>query len=369
MKLLRHHRSRLGVIIGAALVLVLAACGATSGSAPAAAPVADPDDGGGPAWQAVVDAANREGTLVLYTNSDAVGDEFAAAFNRSYPDVRLVVTHYASGELTTKLDAEKGARTAGADVAMLSSKLWLDDNAGRLVAPTGPALAKYWGGSRFVYQGGRFVLVAATPLGAGVNSAMVQQLGAAPIRTYQDLLQPQLKDALGILPGKPTPAGIQWWYYAARQLGGDAGVAQLAGLNPRIYTGTAPMGTDIASGEIAVGVYQVKPIIDALAAKGAPVSFVPLTPAISTAVDSAVVDWATHPHAAQVFQNWLLSPAGQVALAGNGGLLSALDPATIPGAPATMTRIPADGAVADGILTPEQSTWLEKVWSIQMKLP
>jgi iron(III) transport system substrate-binding protein len=353
----------------AATALALtAACGSSATPADAGGSAVDPNEGGGPAWQSVVDAANREGQVVLYSNSDGVNAAFEAAWATAYPGIKLVVSKYASGELTTKLDAEKGGGVVGADVITVSTKPWLEANLDVLVEPSGPALAKYWAGSRYVYGGGKYVLAAATPLGAGINTEQLAKLGNPAVTTYKDLLQPQLKGALGIVPGTGAPAAEQWWFYAAEQMGGDSAVTRLAELQPRLYTVPATLATDLASGEVAVGAYNIKGTIDALAAKGAPIRFVTLEPVISTPVTAAVVGWAKNPNAAQVFQNWLLSPAGQVALNGSGSLLTPLDLPALGSVPATMRSIPAGATVVDGVLTPEQKTWVSDMWNAKMRL-
>ncbi|ODU04580.1 MAG: hypothetical protein ABS81_09995 [Pseudonocardia sp. SCN 72-86] len=316
----------------------------------------------------MLDAAVKEGQVVLYSNSDGVNAAFEAAWTKDYPGIKLVISKYASGELTTKLDAEKGGGVAGADVITVSTKPWLDANQNALVEPTGPALQKYWAGNRYVYGGGKYVLVAATPLGAGVNIEQLAKLGNPSVTTYKDLLQPQFKGALGIVPGTGAPAAEQWWFYAAKEMGGDPAVAQLADLQPRLYTVPATLATDLASGEVAVGAYNIKGTIDALVAKGAPIKFVTLEPVISTPVTAAVVGWAKNPNAAQVFQNWLLSPSGQVALNGSGSLLTPLELPALGQVPATMRSIPAGATVVDGVLTPEQKTWVTDLWNAKMRL-
>ncbi|GEL22293.1 hypothetical protein PSU4_12470 [Pseudonocardia sulfidoxydans NBRC 16205] len=355
-------------VLAAGALALTAACGSAAAPAAAGGSVADPNEGGGPAWQAVVDAANKEGQVVLYSNSDGVNAEFEAAWAKAYPGIELVVSKYASGELTTKLDAEKGGGVAGADVITVSTKPWLEANLNVLVASTGPALGKYWGDSSYVYGDGKYVLAAATPLGAGINTEQLAKLGNPPVTTYKDLLAPQLKGALGIVPGTGAPAAEQWWFYAAKEMGGDPAVGQLADLQPRLYTVPATLATDLASGEVAVGAYNIKGTIDALAAKGAPVEFVTLEPVISTPVTAAVVGWAKNPNAAQVFQNWLLSPAGQIALNGSGSLLTPLDLAALGEVPTTMRSIPAGATVVDGVLTPEQKTWVTDLWNAKMRL-
>jgi len=361
-------RFGLAAAMSAALTVALTACGSSDAGSSAAGSGAGSTGANSPAWQAVVDAANKEGQVVLYSNSDGVNAAFEAAWSKSYPGIKLVVSKYASGELTTKLDAEKGGGVAGADVITVSTKPWLDANLGVLVKSTGPALEKYWGGSQYVYGDGKYVLAAATPLGAGINTEQLAKLGNPQVKTYKDLLQPQLKGSLGIVPGIGAPAAEQWWFDAVKEMGGDSAVTQLAGLAPRIYTVPATLATDLASGEVAVGAYNIKGTIEALAAKGAPIKFVTLEPVISTPVTAAVVGWAQHPNAAQVFQNWLLSPEGQIALNGSGSLLTPLSLGALGNVPATMTQIPAGATVVNGVQTPEEKAWVADVWKAQLKL-
>lgn len=364
----RQCRTTVLAVLTAAALALAAACGPGGAPPATAAPGSGSDEGGGPAWQAVVDAANEEGQVVLYSNSDGVNAAFEAAWANAYPGIDLVVSKYTSGELTTKLDAEKGGGVTGADVITVSTKPWLDANRDSLVAATGPALDRYWGDTGHVYGDGRYVLVAATPLGAGINTEQLAKLGGPRITTYGDLLQPQLRGALGIVPGTGSPAAEQWWYFAAAEIGDPTAVDRLADLDPRLYTTPATIATDIASGEVAVGVYSIKGTVEALAAKGAPVEFVTLDPVISTPVTAAVVGWAQNPNAAQVFQNWLLSPDGQTALNGSGSLLTPLDLPVLGDVPATMRSVPEDGTVVDGVLTPEQESWVTDVWNATMRL-
>lgn len=364
----RRRRSAVVAALAFSVLLLSGACG--SGGAPpeVAGSAIDPDEGGGPGWQSVVEAANEEGQVVLYTNSDGVNAAFEAAWARAYPDIELVVSKYTSGELTTKLDAEKGGGVVGADVITVSTKPWLEANRDALVASTGPALGKYWESTEYVYADGAYVLVAATPLGAGINTEQLAKLGNPAVTTYEDLLQPQLRGVLGIVPGTGSPAAEQWWFYAAQEMGGDAAVTQLAGLEPRLYTTPSTIATDLASGEVAVGAYSIRGTIEALADKGAPVEFVTLDPVISTPVTAAVVEWAAHPNAAQVFQNWLLSPDGQIALNGSGSLLTPLDLPVLGTVPPTMGSIPDGATVVDGVLSPEQQTWVSDLWNVNMRL-
>ncbi|MDQ7905219.1 extracellular solute-binding protein [Phytohabitans sp. ZYX-F-186] len=341
------------------MALLTAGCGSESDGAGPTSGV-DPNLGGGTEWQQIVDAANAEGKVVLYTASDGATTTLPPAFAKDYPDIELVVVHYASGQLTAKLDAEKGTTSTGADVAMASSKGWWDSNVDRLPEITGPALARYWSEKpSYVLGGDKYVMSGATPLGAAVNTDRLKELKADPITGYKDLLQPALGRNIGIVPGEGSPAAEQWWYYATQEMGGADALKQLASLRPRAYeNGTTPLATDVGSGEIAVGFYATQSSTQALAEQGAPIEFVPLEPAIAIGGYTGIVGTA-RPNAAQVLANWLLSPAGQVALFGEGNAWTPLQKAELGEVPSTMTSIPEDSHLTDGVLTPEQSAFYD----------
>jgi iron(III) transport system substrate-binding protein len=340
--------------------LLLAACGSDDGSSASgstSAPTSNaPVD---PAWQAVVDAATKEGKVVLYTSSDGYERTLPPVFEKQYPGIKLEVVHFASGALTSKLDAEKTTGAAGADVAVHSTKPWWDANKAALTAIKGPDLAKYWAGTKYVFGDNTFVLSGALQLGAGINTEVASELKLDPIKTYKDLLQPKLQGQIGIVPGKGAPAAEQWWFYASQELG-DGGLDKLAALKPRAYAGgTAPLATDIGSGEVAVGVYQTKAAVANLKKAGAPIEFVALDPPITIGGFSGILANAKNPNAAQVLENWLISPAGQIAAHGEGDTLTPLPLDKLGNVPATMQSVPSSGKFTDGILTAEQKAFYD----------
>lgn len=365
----RRMRRGVAVLAGALVLTAVAACSSTSdspgngGSDGASATGAlDPNAGGGEAWAKVVADAEREGTVVVYSSADGADKTLPREFNKIYPKIKVQVVLYASGDLTSKLDAEAANHSAGADVAMHSTSAWWSDNTSRLTKPIGPAYERYWAGTKYAPNGGAYVVNGALPLGAAVNTDALDNLGVS-ISTWKDLLNPKLKGQIGFVSGQGTPAAEQWWYYAAQEMGGDSSIAELAALKPRRYaTGTIALATDVASGEIPVGFYTTPAAVKNLAAEGAPIKFVPLTPPICIGGYVGIVGSA-HPNAAQVFMNWVLSPAGQAVSAGYAGTLSAMSQSDLGAAASTVQTIPAGTHVTDGVLTPEQTDFYNHVFS------
>jgi iron(III) transport system substrate-binding protein len=360
----RRARTTVVALLGAACLVALAACGGAGAPAvPGASAVPSADEGGGPEWQRVVDAARAEGKVVLYLSVTGVDDRLEQGFQAAYPGISLDIFRTGSGELLSRLDQEAATRSAGADVTVNADKAWFEKNLDRLVAPAGPAYDRYWKGARSVYADGRFALVDAAPLVIAYNSDVLDGVGAHPITSFADLLQPQLKGLIGYTPAQNATAALQYWFTATPALGGADGLRRFAAQQPKAYSSLTPLVQALAAGEHGVAVYASQATVDPLAAKGAPLETVVPDPQIGGGHFAGVVNWATHPNAAQVFRNWLLSPQGQAALTGPGDLLTPLPLSAVPNAPQTMASIPTSMFVTDGQVTSEQRAWMDDVWT------
>lgn len=342
--------------------LLLSGCSSPS-TAPASTPAANSDETGDSAWKQIVDGANKEGKVVVYLSITGVDDRLKAAWKAAYPGISLEIFRTGSAELLSRLDQEKGTGATGADVAVMADASWYEKNSSRLLGPTGPQFPKLWQGTNFSRSDGKYVLVDAAPLGVAYNTDVVSKLGAQPIESYKDLLQPKLKDYVGFTPAGNAAAALQWWYEVSKSIGGTEALQQLKALDPHPYPSLVPMVQALAAGEHAVVAYSSLASAKDLQAQGAPIKVVVPKPAVGGGHYVSVVDWSKNMNAAQVFRNWLLSPAGQIALNGPGDLYTPLQVSAIPNAPTTMTSIPADMVVTDGVITPEQKTWMDKVWT------
>lgn len=343
--------------------LLLAACGSDGpGTDTATGGRGDADAGGGPAWAETVAAAEEEGSVVLYLSITGVDDRLNEAWEAAYPGISLEIFRTGSAELLARLDQEKSTDAAGADVTIHADEGWFLDNGERLSDVTGPAYEEYWGDSKFAYADGDYILVDGAPLGVAYNTNVIEEIGVDPIEEYADLLQPELEGYIGFTPSENASATLQWWYTVSESIGG-AGIEELAALDPQPYASLTPLVEALAAGEHAVGVYASLSVVYGLQAQGAPLEVVVPTPAIGGGHFVATVDWASHPNAAEVFRNWILSPEGQVALNGPGDLYTPLSVADIPDAPDTMQSIPEDMFVTNGIVTAEQQAWMDEVWT------
>jgi iron(III) transport system substrate-binding protein len=348
-----------------ASLMLFTAC--SPGSSEPAVAVQDADASGDAAWKKTVTDAKTEGRVVLYLSITGVDDRLQTAWKAAYPEISLQIFRTGSAEILSRLDQEKSTGAEGADVTVMADAGWYADSKSRLMEPSGPAHLKYWEGSKFSHEKGKYVLVDAAPLGLAYNTNVIKQIGATPIKTYEDLLQPALKDYVAYTPADNASAALQWWHTVDKSLGGTEGLKKLKTLNPKPYKSLTPMVQALAAGEHAAAAYTSLAVAYDLQKQGAPIEVVVPSPAVGGGHFVAAVDWATHKSAAQVFRNWLLSPAGQIALNGPGDLYTPLALEELPNAPAGMKQIPEDMYVTDGTVTPEQQSWMKNVWNETFK--
>ena len=97
-------------------------------------------------------------------------------------------------------------------------------------------------------------------------------------------------------------------------MGEDKGLAyfqKLAATGPQIRSGHTLMTELVAAGEIPIALTLYNQAVDKLKEKGAPIDWKPLSPAFGRADGIAMAKHASHPHAALLFADFVLSPEGQ----------------------------------------------------------
>jgi iron(III) transport system substrate-binding protein len=130
-------------------------------------------------------------------------------------------------------------------------------------------------------------------------------------KTFEDLLHPRWKDRLGI------EAEDQAWFGTLLGIMGQDKGAKLfrdvvATNGVSVRKGHTLLATLVASGEVPVGltVYNYKPA--QMKAKGAPIDWVVLQPAIAQMHAVAVHARAPHPHAAALLYDFFLSEGQEI---------------------------------------------------------
>jgi len=305
------------------------------------------DSPGTPEWAKVEQAAEKQGRVVLYLSIAGVDVRMREAFRKAYPKIRLDIIRQPTGELISRLDAERQASGDGADVVYHTDRAWFDHVANQLLPAAGPATALYKGsGNTFAED--RFFTAMLVALTLAYNTDVLRKLGVGVPTGWQDLYNPKFANGLVGLPEASSAVVTLQCYSRIADTHGVALLEQIGKLKPRMYPGIGPAVQAIAAGANAVGLVGSAAPADLIKA-GAPIKqIVPSNPSCYYGYFAAQVKWSKRPEAGQVLLNWLLSREGQEAVHGWGYSGSPLE--GIPGA----LQMKAGEPLLDGVLTPAQ---------------
>jgi ABC-type Fe3+ transport system, periplasmic component len=261
--------------------------------------------------QDVIDAARAEGEVVWYT--DLIVDQLVRPMVEAFQDTYGVQVSYVRGDsqdIVLRVTNEYRAGNVIADICTMTSEIHILRQAGAIEAyevPNASALPdQYRDADRFWMATNRYVLTPA------VNTDLVAE-DERP-RSYQDLLDPRWQGRIAWKPndmsGAPGFIGN-----VLRAMGEEAGMdylRQLATQDIRIVTvsaralldqviaGTYPMALQIFNHHAAIS-----------AARGAPVAWLPFSPAPVTISTAGKLTGSQHPNAALLLLDFLVSQAGQ----------------------------------------------------------
>lgn len=270
-------------------------------------------------WEKVLEAARKEGKVVLYTSRGA--DMRIALTNVFVPKygIKLEAVSGRGTELSLKILAERRANlnlvdvhTSGASPPILDLKpvgaLESFDKA--LILPEVTDTKLWYGGklpwadkdhtvfSFLAYQSGEI----------GVNTNLVKP---GEIKSLKDLLNPKWKGKIIINDPTVTGTGSKMIGVVAENHGWDIW-RQIAKQEPLILRDQRLMIDWLAQGKYAVVVPPETDPFNLVLEAGAPVARVTVAEAAYITGDVlTLVKDAPHPNASKVFINWLLSKEGQ----------------------------------------------------------
>jgi iron(III) transport system substrate-binding protein len=280
-------------------------------------------------WDKSVDAAKKEGQLVLYGSADY--EKLFAEFNKKYPEIKIVGVFGRGADVAKRFMAERRAEKYLADLYVNGQTTGynvfykakaLDPIPPVLVLPEVTDTSKWWQGKHhYVDPEGQYLLNinGETRIVVGYNTKLVNP---AEIKSYWDLLNPKWKGKIVAYDPNLGGAGdaMRFFYYE-RSLGPEFIKRILTETDIVISSDTRQMGDWLAGGKFALSIFG--PIsrmdLDIMQIQGLPVSwFAPehlKEGAYITAGSGgvALINKAPHPNAAKVGLNWLLSREAQIA--------------------------------------------------------
>ena len=291
-------------------------------------------------WDKTLQAAKKEGQLVLYGSADF--ETLFAEFQKKFPEIKVTGVYGRGADVAKRMMSERRAEKYLADLyvngmttgynVFYKAKA-LDPIAPVLILPEVTDTSKWWQGKHhYVDPEGQYLfnINGEARIVLGYNT---KQVNAGEIKSYWDVLQPKWKGK--IVAYDPTLGGAgdaMRFFYHHKALGPEFIRRVLTETELVISTDTRQMGDWVAGGKYALSLFA--PIsrmdLDVMQVQGLPVSWFDPEQlkegAYVTAGSGGVglINKAPHPHAAKIALNWLLSREGQIAyqrsfLQGNDG--------------------------------------------------
>ncbi len=315
---------------------VLCGCGASpappstaNASAGASAAGSAQAQGSGSAWQQMVDAAKREGTVNLYGGNARDNQAMIPLFEKAFPSIKVAGTFAPGGDLVTRIVAERTAGKYLADVLIgpgasaivpLKPIGGLRPMADLLIGPDMVDPSKWFDGhlwwldakepyTTLAYQG-------TVQESVYYNTKMVDP---KQFTSYKELLDPKWNGKIVATDVRKPGAGAvpTRFMYKHPDLGPDFLRNLFGSTNITLSSNQGQMIDWVAQGRYLLGMFPNPPEVLHAAEQGLPVAMMPGdqfkegAPIGPGGGAVSLVDKGPHPNAAAVFVNWLLSREGQ----------------------------------------------------------
>jgi iron(III) transport system substrate-binding protein len=145
----------------------------------------------------------------------------------------------------------------------------------------------------------------------GVNTAVAKPADLPT--TWSDLLDPKWKGKIGFANIDAGGTAYSLYFFLRQRYGIDFW-KKLATQEARIAPSASPVATDLFRGETAIALDPISSILAGVTT-GAPVKVViPSEGAPSFGISGGITTTAPHPHAAELWLNWITSRRGSVAI-------------------------------------------------------
>lgn len=286
--------------------LFLVGC-ATPTTAPTTAPTAAVVPTAAPsALDRVIEAAKKEGKLVVYASYDAPqAEKIHKAFNKKYPFIVFEHTMLGASAAATRVATESKAGTAGADVALTGVNFAWSLVKDKLLRQVDWASL---GVSKGAIDGPYLVTVATITFPLTWNTKLVSDAQAP--KTWEDMLNPKWKGVVGVwVSGEYFAYLVPAW--------GEAKVTdyvtKLMQNNPVVIPQQPSVFDLLAAGEVSLAIGGNEGVLYRAQQRGAPVSGIWADPVPAVRYDCLIPTLAPHPNAAMLYCAWLASPEGAAA--------------------------------------------------------
>ena len=260
--------------------------------------------------QILYEGAKAEGKVIWYTSlSGGSYKALAAAFEAKYPGVVVEVYRAAGSDLALRMTEEAQARRSIVDALETTQDTLISlREAGLLGAFNSPYISQYPQAAREKTAKGLvfWIIARESYVGLAYNKKTIPP--AAVPQNFEGLLNPVLKGQLAVGTGGTGARVIG----AMLKVKGEAFVRKLKGQDIRLFNlGSVALLDQIASGEISASpvIFQTNAL--ETMEKGAPIQWAPMDLVPVNAGGAVIAAKPSHPHAALLMVDFLLSSDGQ----------------------------------------------------------
>lgn len=299
-----------------------------------------------PGWQAdwdkTVEAARREGQVTVYTHDGQAPILNSGAFQKRFPDIKLVYIFTRGNTTEQRLFSERRAGRYLADLAIHGGTNNIEFQRAKALDPIKPTLllpdvvdeSKWWQGKHpYVDPEERYIfrhIGSAQPFIFGYNSNLVDP---KEFRTLRDVLNPKWKGkfvAFDIRGGAYGGWPIRLLYHHPNY--GPEFIREFfANMNVVLSRDNRQAIDWVATGKYSFCFLCGTGPLERAKIQGLPVDVLPMKDVVAIASQGGTIgllNRAPHPNATKVFLNWLLSREGQIvaqkALSQNGSLSNSM---------------------------------------------
>jgi iron(III) transport system substrate-binding protein len=279
-------------------------------------------------WERTVEAAKKEGQLVLYASEGY--EEVFRDFRKKYPEIKVTLGIIYGAESTSRFMAERRAGKYLIDLYVNGNTTAFSLYNAKNLAPLKPALllpevmdqSKWWQGRHHYVDAQEEYIFAFNGQARVEVNFNTNLVSPQEMKSYWDLLNPKWKGKMvGFDPRHPTTGTTMRFLYYHPELGPKYISRLLTEMDMTFSRDGRQMADWLANGKFAISMFASPDRLDLPEAKkqGLPVawfdskSFKEGAALTAGPGGVALIDRAPHPNAAKVGINWLLSREGQTA--------------------------------------------------------
>lgn len=255
---------------------------------------------------ALYEAAKKEGAITFYCSVNPVlTQRVVQAFNARYPGIRVDVIRLATGPLAKRYASEAEAGNVLADLLQLGDPFLMQE-----------AFEKKWLASiedlpahaafPAAFKGPGYAIVAINTHTISFNTTLVKP---SEVAKWTDVLNPKWKGQIMSADFRNSPPLIDWAYLMMSTFGKEF-LVDLAKQDIRWVSSTVPGTQQLAAGESAILMPNMRSVTFSVIDKGGPVDETTPLPSTGFEFQLGVSTKAAHPNAARLLANFIMSREG-----------------------------------------------------------